>query len=137
MRRLLILPLLAALAAGPSVAEKPSAEAVQQRNDAKLAKLLHGLEPAGTEQCIKLRFTNNTTQRVGDTILYRVSPKLVYRTDTGGGCDGLERGDPIVLRTFNGQLCRGDIAQTVSPVGGLPSGTCTIGTFTTYRAPAK
>ena len=57
------------------------------------------------------------------------------RTDTNGGCFGLRRGDAIVTRTYTGQLCRGDILQTVDLVSRIPSGSCTFGAFTHYRKP--
>lgn len=100
----------------------------------KLTKALQGLSPVARSNCISLRYTRGT-ERYGDTILYRANNKLVYRTDTSGGCFGLDRGDVIVTRTYSDQLCRGDIARTVDPVAQFETGSCSIGEFTTYKAP--
>lgn len=116
-------------------AVRASAEAAE--NAAKLAKLLNGLTPGAAQECILLRDVPST-DTVGDTILYRANRKLVYRTDTSGGCFGLARGDAIVTRTFGGdRLCRGDIIATVDRGAGIQTGSCTVGAFTPYRAAAK
>jgi hypothetical protein len=133
MRWLLVLPALALIGGIGSTSANSREDNEQARQDAKLAKLLVGLTPGKPQDCINLRDAQST-DRVGDKIIYKVSRKRAYVTDTGGGCFGLERGDIIVTHTYSGQLCRGDIAQTVEPVSNFHSGSCAIGSFTPYIA---
>ncbi len=133
MRWLLVLPAFLIFGCAETTAGVAQHAQAQKDNELKLAQSLKGLTPAETSECIDLRYANND-ERFGDTILYKVSRKLIYRTDTGGGCFGLDRGDTIVTRSFNGRLCRGDIATTVDPTSRTQTGSCVIGTFTTYRA---
>jgi hypothetical protein len=111
-----------------------SQERQAAKDKAELDKRLAGLVPGKPEQCMQqTRYRDST--RVGDTILYSATRNDVYRTDTNGGCFGLRRGDAIITRSYTGQLCRGDILQTVDLVSRIPSGSCTFGAFTRYRKP--
>ena len=130
------LPLV--LLIGGSSALSADNGAARQRQEAKdaaeLSRQLAGLVPGRPEQCMQQRQYTDST-RVGDTILYKFNRSDVYRTDTSGGCFGLRRGDAIVTRSYTGQLCRGEIIQTVDLVSRMPSGSCTFGAFTRYRKP--
>lgn len=107
-------------------------QAAQDKVD--LDKQLSGLVPGKPQSCIDpIRYRETT--RVGDTILYKNGRNDVMRTDTGGGCFGLRRGDAIVTNTFSSQFCRGDIVRTVDLVSHVPSGSCVFGDFTPYRKP--
>ncbi len=133
MRWLLILPAFLVFGAAPTSAGLATHEQQRIADEQELAKALNGLTPSKPQTCINLRDARDT-QRVGDTILYKVGRKLIYRTDTNGGCFGLDRGDIIVTRTFNGELCRGDIISTVDPVSRTHTGSCTFGDFIAYKA---
>ncbi|MEO5867377.1 MAG: hypothetical protein ABIS14_07810 [Sphingomonas sp.] len=112
-----------------------SADNYHQRQDAKdqaeLAKALTGFTPGRPTSCIPQNRVRDT-QRVGDTILYKVSSRQLYRTDTGGGCFGLRNGDAMITKSFTGQFCRGDIIRTVDLPSRVDSGSCTFGDFTPY-----
>ncbi|WP_232283441.1 hypothetical protein [Sphingomonas sp. PAMC 26617] len=103
-----------------------------EKDRTELAKQLAGLTPGKPQQCMPLGRSSDSA-RVGDTILYKLNRNDIYRTDTSGGCFGLRRGDAIVTRSYTGQLCRGDIIQTVDLVSRMPSGSCTFGEFVRYR----
>lgn len=107
-------------------------EAAQDR--VELDKQLAGLVPGKPQSCIE-PYRLNDTSRVGDTILYKASRREIYRNDTSGGCFGLRRGDAIVTKSYTGQLCRGDIVQTVDLISHFPSGSCSFGEFVPYRRP--
>ncbi len=133
MRWMFILPavILFGCAATPGQLAR---ETQRQASDTeKLAVALKGLSPGKPQDCIDLRDANDTT-RIGDTILYRLGSKRLYRTDTSGGCFGLARGDILVTKSYGGRLCRGDIASTVDPGSRVESGSCVIGAFTPYVA---
>jgi len=136
MIRLLLPVLLLTVGSAALSADNRSTSQERQaaKDQAELDKRLAGLVPGKPEQCMsQTRYRDST--RIGDTILYSATKNDVYRTDTNGGCFGLRRGDAIVTRTYTGQLCRGDILQTVDLVSRMPSGSCTFGPFTRYRKP--
>lgn len=127
-----ILP-AALLFAGSAALSNDSYRARQEAQDAAaLAKALAGLTPGKATSCIDPRRVNET-QRIGDKILYKTSRNEVYVNDTGGGCFGLRNGDAIVTKSYTGQLCRGDIVQTVDLPAHIPSGSCAFGDFVPYR----
>jgi hypothetical protein len=76
---------------------------------------------------------------LGDNVLvYRASRNLVYRNDLEGRCNGLSRGDVLVLtRTISSQYCRGDMAHVVDLQSGVMTGVCSLGRFVPYRTPGK
>ena len=130
----ILIPLLAVALSGSAVAAD---SAMQRQTDAqKLAAELSGLVPDKPVDCID-RYQATQTQAYGGTILYRVSRGLVYRNDTGGGCENMARGDILVTRSISGRLCRGDIGRTISPVSRAPTGSCALGSFVSYRKAPK
>jgi hypothetical protein len=127
------LPALLLVAGGVALsADKNSYRAREAAEaQAKLDKYLAGLTPGKPVDCIEAHRTYETL-RAGDTILYKYSPKLIYRTDTGGGCFGLSRGDAIITESFTSQFCRGDIVRTADLTSHTPSGSCSFGAFIPY-----
>lgn len=128
----------AALLIGGTAALSADTKGYQARQAAQdkveLDKQLAGLVPGKPQTCIDpIRYRDTT--RVGDTILYKNGRNDIMRTDTGGGCFGLRRGDAIVTKTFGSQLCRGDIVRTVDLTSHIPSGSCSFGDFIPYRKP--
>ncbi|CAN5346922.1 hypothetical protein BH10PSE15_BH10PSE15_06080 [soil metagenome] len=107
------------------------AVATQARLDTALA----GLVPGKPQQCLELSGMSYETERIGDTILYKLSRQSLVRADTTGGCNGLDRGDAIVTHSFGSQLCAGDLIRTLDLTSHIPSGACTIRSFVPYRAP--
>lgn len=101
------------------------------RNEATLDKALAGLRPGQPVSCIPAA-RHYDTIRAGDTLLYRESGRRIYRTDTGGGCFGLSRGDAIVTKSYTSEFCRGDIVHTVDLTTHTPSGSCSFGDFIPY-----
>lgn len=134
--RSFVLPLsIAALALnGCALTPAETARAAEQRaaTQAALAKDLAGLSPRETRDCLDPNLTSSL-KAYGPTLVYRVSGKLSYVNETGGGCEGVERGDILVTKSNSGRLCRGDIATTVEPGSRMPSGSCALGSFVTWR----
>ncbi|CAM5416420.1 hypothetical protein [Sphingobium scionense] len=108
-----------------------------EKQAAKLEKALAGLEPGEKTSCVNREPQTNFTVISGNTLLYRVSKKLVYKNELIGSCNGLARGDTMIVRTFGSQYCRGDITTSADLVSGIATGSCALGDFTPYRAPAK
>jgi hypothetical protein len=119
----------AALSAG-AIAAAPRDRAP----DAAYQKLIAGKTAGQPQDCIDTRFTRPQLSASGTKLLYRVSDKLVYVSETGGGCENVGRGDALVTRQFQTRLCRGDIAQTIDLPARIPTGSCALGAFVPYRA---
>ena len=101
---------------------------------ADLDKALRGLTPGPRTQCIS-QYRTQQVRSYGPTLVYTVSPRLKYVSHTQGGCGdvGGSGNNIFVTRTTTGQLCSGDIAQTVDRVSGFFTGSCSFGEFIPYR----
>jgi hypothetical protein len=129
----LALAALALTGCAMSPAETARAQERAAADQAALGQKLAGLHPAGTTDCLDHFQTNNASlSAYGPALVYRVSDRLVYVNDTAGGCEAVSRGDILVTKSNQGQLCRGDIGQTVTPGSRVPSGSCALGSFTKY-----
>jgi hypothetical protein len=114
-------------------AETARAADAKAATQAELGKELAGLTPTDTRECMD-NYQSSSLKAYGGTLVYSVSKSLKYVNDTGGGCEAVERGDILVTTSPSGRLCRGDIARTVMPGSRMPSGSCALGSFVTYRA---
>ena len=127
----LLLLLVAGCAATPQ--ETARAQAEQARRVDKLTTRLAGFTPGRPQDCLSDFPGSRPSETVGSTILYVQSSRLIYRNDTTGGCEGMERGDYIVTVSHSGRLCRGDIGQTFQAnSGNVPTGSCALGGFIPY-----
>lgn len=128
---LLAIALYGCAATPAETARADARHAVEQQ---KLAKTLSGFTRGKTSDCLdEFSRSDASTEAFGPTILYRVGRNRIYRSDTSGGCENLQRGDILITRTFSSQLCRGDIATTVDQSTRSFSGTCSFGDFTRYQ----
>lgn len=105
------------------------------RDAAQFQALVAGKTAGKPVDCIDTRFARPSLSAYGDRLVYRVSRKLVWVSETAGGCGNVARGDALVTRQYQARLCRGDIAQTVNAQTRIPTGSCALGPFTPYRAP--
>ena len=137
MRTALLLPLIGLAACVQTPADTARAAQAHQATQARLDKALAGLTPGETSSCIPTLLPSVQTEAYGSTLLYRAGRNLVYRTETGGGCENAGRGDILVTKQLQGRPCRGDIATTVSPTSRTFSGSCSLGDFTVYRRPRR
>lgn len=134
MRFLITFAAAAALGAVAVVAAPVQKPDRQEKSRIAYEKLLAGKIPGKPQDCIDTRWTRPQLTAYDGKLLYRVSRKLVYVTETGGGCEAVARGDTIITRQFQTQLCRGDIARTVNLPANIPSGSCAMGQFVPYRS---
>ena len=113
----------------------PSQRLAQQQADAAAAvsveKELAGLTPGRSSSCMP-RFPSSQVKAYGPTLIYTVGRGLKYRTDTAGGCERVGRGDILITRSPQSQLCQGDIATTVDSASRTFSGSCSFGPFVRY-----
>jgi len=127
----ILISLLVLSLSGSAVAADSAAQ--RRTDEEKLATALSGLVPDQRPTDCLDQHRSSQTEAYGATILYRVSPTLVYRNDTSGGCEKIASGDILVTTSNSGRLCRGDLARTVSPASRAPTGSCALGSFTAYR----
>lgn len=133
MRKLIIaLPLILGLAASADAGTDRKA-ARAERDAAKLEKLLAGKTPGKPQSCIRLRDAQGPESIGENTLLFRMSRNLVYKTETRGSCRGIGSHNALVTRTWNGDLCRGDIAHATDMTSGMYGGTCSMGDFIPYK----
>lgn len=137
IRPLLPFAIMAMAIAGctPTPAERAQMQQAAATDQADLAAALRGLSPDKPTQCIG-QYPTRQVNAYGPTIVYTISPRLKYVSQTAGGCEGIgqrSRGDILVTRTPTGQLCSGDIAQTVDRSSGFFTGSCSFGQFVPYR----
>ena len=131
----ILIPLLAVALCG-SAADSATR---RQTDEQKLAAALSGLVPDGkpTDCLEQYRTSPAQIESYGGTILYKVSKGLIYRNDTGGGCENIASGDIFVTESNAGRLCKGDIGRTVSQLGRAMTGSCALGSFVAYRKAPK
>ena len=132
MKRIALAAVL--LLAGCAAQGAPSGQpgAMDTKQAAELASELKGLTPGQPVQCIQqTRVTD--MHKYPDTLVYEYSGREKYRNNTTGGCFGLKYGDIVITHTISGELCSGDIVQTVSPNSRIPSGSCALTEFIPYR----
>lgn len=119
---------IVAASASSSQPERPG------RAERAYDKLLAGKTAGSEETCFNTQRSHPRLSAYGTKLIYWVSPKLVYVTETSGGCEGVSFGDTLITYPFKARLCRGDIAHTIGVPSGKPSGSCTIGNFVPYRS---
>lgn len=127
-----LIPVLLLAGTTAYAAPRDMAAARAAKAEAGLARDLAGLSPGRPQQCIR-KLDSRSSRIYGDTILFKVSSGLVYRTETSGGCADREMDDTLVSRSPTSQFCAGDPAETYDIRAGLLTGTCTFGRFVPYR----
>lgn len=135
--RMILPPVLLALlavACAPTPKEAARTAVRAEQTQAKLDAALAGLVPGKPVQCLG-NLPTRSLEAYGPTLLYRVSGRLLYRSDTAGGCERAGADDILVTRSPTGQLCSGDIGQTFDRGSRFPTGSCSLGAFVPYRKP--
>lgn len=133
MRMALFLPflLLAGCAGG---AEPPR---LTEKQAAKLETALADKVAGEPVSCISRYPQANLTAISDSVLLYRVNGRLIYRNDLIGSCQGLARGDTLIVTSWSSQYCRGDMAKSADLMTGMVTGACALGSFTPYRTPGR
>ncbi|MFD1767848.1 DUF6491 family protein [Sphingorhabdus buctiana] len=123
------------LLAGCNYSDAESAPAPIRDKEAKvLEKELKGKVAGEPRSCISNTRNVNAIRISDDTLLYRESGRTVYVNKLRSSCPGLTRGDDImVVETYSGQLCSGDLIRLVDRTSGIPGPVCSLGDFTPYK----
>jgi len=131
----LTIALIASALAACTTAPEPMTRSAEA--EAHLSKLLAG-KTAGTPlHCLPVWKSGDMVVIDDNTVLFRASPRRVYRNDfRGGSCDRLGGGFyALVTKSTSTSLCSGDIAQVVDVSNGFTVGSCVLGDFVPYEGP--
>src|ERR1044071_3197021 len=134
MRCLMILGLAAAAgctATGPRAVDPPAGERTSYTTGRTLDQALAGYVPGEKVGCLP-QTRVPASDSYGQTVVYRVSNRLLYRNDMGPGCVGLGRGDVMIASAPIGGFCRGAIVQLTDRPSRFPTGSCAFGHFIPY-----
>lgn len=132
-KMLIALPLLALIAGCANTPPSESQLRAQARDAAKLEETLAGYTPGKPVTCVENRDLRGPEAYGENTLIFRASRKLIWRTETSGSCDDVKRGDALITHQFSSRLCKGDIARTANLQAGFSTGSCVIGEFVPYR----
>ena len=123
---------LASCTTGPGPA--PTRTAEKQR---EYQQLLMGKVAQAPISCLPHYRSGDMRTIDENTLIFRDGSSRVYVAHMQGGCNGLPTGHyALVTRQFgSADLCRGDIAQVVDTLNGIPVGSCVFGDFTPYVRP--
>lgn len=135
--RSLSLVLTAAIALGACSTAIQQPQTRSAKAETKLREMLAGKVAGPAVSCLPSNRANDMVIIDDNTLLFRQSSSLVYRTELQNGCSRLGTG-MYALKTNRfggGGLCRGEIAEVVDFQNGISVGNCTFGDFVPYRSP--
>lgn len=121
--------------AGCAYGDADTAPAPIRDKEAKiLEKELKGKVAGEPRNCISNTRNVDAIRISDDTLLYRESGRTLYMNKLRSSCPGLTRGDDImVVETYSGQLCNGDIIRLVDRTSGIQGPVCSLGEFVPYK----
>lgn len=109
-----------------------------EKQAAKLDKALDGKVAGEPVSCVGRVGSGDRLDVISDgVLLYRANRNLVYVNRLSGQCNGISRGDTLVLKPTLSQYCSGDIARSVDLSIGMTTGSCALGQFVPYRTPGS
>ena len=101
---------------------------------AGLSRELAGLVAGEPRACVPAD-RNHSLQAVDDrTIVYR-TPQAVWVNRLAGACSGLRPMSALVVETFSGRFCRGNLVRVLEPGSTIPGANCPLADFVPYRRP--
>ena len=129
-------PILLASTLAACTTSPPQMMERNARAEARLQEELAGLVVTGQPtSCIPNWRADQMIVIDDDTILFRDGPNRIWRNETRGNCNMLDRGYTLVIRQTGSQLCSGEIGQVVDLQSGVSGGSCVLGEFVAYNRP--
>jgi hypothetical protein len=111
--------------------------AAEAREVARLDADLAGYVAGKPVRCLPPRSDSGVESYGESELLFRVSPRLVYRNTVRGSCPKIGQSRALITRSFGSGLCSGDRASSADLVAGFETGFCVLGDFTPYRKTAS
>lgn len=109
-----------------------------EKQAARLDKAIAGKVAGQPVSCVGRVGSSDRLEVISDgVLLYRANRNLVYVNRLSGECNGISRGDTLVLKPTLSQYCSGDIARSVDLSIGMTVGSCALGEFVPYRTPGS
>lgn len=103
-------------------------------SEARLSRELAGLTAGEPRACVPVH-QNQSLQVLDDrTIVYRM-PRAIWVNRLAGACSGLRPTSTLVVESFSGRFCRGDLVRGLEPGSTIPGPNCPLGDFVPYRRP--
>ena len=132
MKFLIALPIAMGLAA-PATSEKADDIKLTDRQQKKLDARLAGRTKGKPVSCITRFDRKNMTVISDDVILFGRSrnANTIYVNKPYRGCNGAED-NALVMRSFSGQICKGEIVRVRDLVSRAFYGSCSWGEFVPY-----
>ncbi|WP_340315629.1 hypothetical protein [Rhizorhabdus argentea] len=127
MRLITSLIAAVALASGASAATST----IQQRADARMAKLLEGRVAGKPVDCIGLRSIKSTEIVDGTAIVYRGLGDTIYVNQTDDP-RGLDRDDILVSKPWGSHMCNLDLVRLLDSSTRFTRGTVSLRKFIPY-----
>ena len=124
MRNLLIIPLLAACAAGAS----------PDPGGGRLERELSGYSAGESKACIPADPGRSLVIENRSTIVARRGG-TIWVNRLGTDCPGFEPLATLIVDVHGSQYCRGDRVRAMSSGSAIPGPFCLLGDFTPYRRP--
>lgn len=109
-----------------------------EKQAARLDKAIAGKVAGTPVSCAGRVGSSDRLEVISDgVLLYRANRNLVYVNRLSGQCNGISRGDTLLLKPTLSQYCSGDIARSVNLSVGMTVGSCALGDFVPYRTPGS
>lgn len=83
--------------------------------------------------CIDPQFAQGPAIYPPNTIIYRRTERILYRTRPIGTCPALRSDSTLIVEIFGGQLCKHDRFRTREPGDIIPGPVCQFDSFVPYR----
>lgn len=100
----------------------------------RLSRELAGRIAGEPQACVPVH-QNHALQAVDDrTIVYR-TPQAVWVNRLAATCSGLRPISTLIVDTFSGRFCRGDLVRGLEAGSAIPGPTCALGDFVPWRRP--
>lgn len=125
--------IVAALAAAPVAAKGPS---MQERGEARLAKMLQGYVPGQKVRCVDLTDITNQTVIDGTAVVFWGLGGKAW-VNRPNGAEFLREDNILITKPFGNQNCRLDIVHQRDRFTHMPGPAITFGDFTVYNKVKK
>lgn len=129
-RLMIAAAVLALAAAAAHAADKPTRN---EKNEARLAKMLEGRTAGEPVSCLPEYQTSRLEVIEGVGLVYGAG-KTVYVARPADP-DSLRWDDIVVINRTGGQLCHTDIIRTIDRLSGFTTGAVFLSKFVPYRKP--
>ena len=130
-----ILSAIAAASLATTAISAAHAAPLQERGEARLARLTEGRVAGKPVDCINLRTVSSTEIVDGTAIVYRVGSRL-YVNRPESGARSLRRDNVLLTRNFDSRLCSIDSVRLLDQGSRFYRGFVALGKFVPYSKPA-